>query len=561
MSSYTIDYNTFITNKNYFDEKLINLLQRLYSRNVILSKLVDNKAEFKQRQALAIKSLNFQLKDSKIKYKNLLVSFENKDRDLKKTIKDFEREINKTNKRINDELSRSYKRENEALDKLDEANRRIKELEDILKKMSPTKKDSSNSSLPPSLDINKPVSNSRVKSHRAIGGQKGHKANISKLDNNPSDVIEVNVVKAPAGAIAVYNEKNEVEYYKTQEIDAKLVTKIIETRYYIKEDGVALDKATISKYKINPVTYTNAFKSLVIYLNSKGTIPLDRLCIILSELSNSKITLKPGTIPLWQAEFASKSEPKRLEILKSLLDSGIIHIDESGWRINGKRSWLHVMANNDYAYFEATIKRSDVSNNSLEKLNSFKGYLVHDHFKAYYTLEDCTHVECNAHILRYLLNGVDVHDNIACAKLRGLFQSMLHERKELINKGVYSLSEEKITSFKTEYHKIIDDELERYESENPSILKKYIPDYIPLFKRLKEYEEQHLLFLIDFAVPFDNNLAERQIRQAKTKKKVSGQSKSLKTANYYAAILTINQTCILQKKNTLKEIESIFNLS
>ena len=89
--------------------------------------------------------------------------------------------------------------------------------------------------------------------------------------------------------------------------------------------------------------------------------------------------------------------------------------------------------------------------------------------------------------------------------------------------------------------------------------RKYVPTYIKTMERLKVYKDEHLRFIVDFNVDFDNNAAERQARALKTKKKVSGQSNTITTANYFTAILTINQTCILQNKNTLETIEDILN--
>ena len=39
-----------------------------------------------------------------------------------------------------------------------------------------------------------------------------------------------------------------------------------------------------------------------------------------------------------------------------------------------------------------------------------------------------------------------------------------------------------------------------------------------LLKRMEKYRENHLLFLHDFTVPFDNNMSERDLRKAKTAK-------------------------------------------
>lgn len=70
-------------------------------------------------------------------------------------------------------------------------------------------------------------------------------------------------------------------------------------------------------------------------------------------------------------------------------------------------------------------------------------------------------------------------------------------------------------------------------------------------------KKDYLLFIRNFNMPFDNNAAKRQMRIVKGKKKISGQSISIETANKLATILTIMQTCILQDKNTLETIEDI----
>ncbi|MGL4383619.1 MAG: IS66 family transposase, partial [Bacilli bacterium] len=68
-----------------------------------------------------------------------------------------------------------------------------------------------------------------------------------------------------------------------------------------------------------------------------------------------------------------------------------------------------------------------------------------------------------------------------------------------------------------------------------------------------------LMFINNFNVPFDNNIAERNIRSIKTKKKVSGQSKTIAGARNYVTLHSIVQTCNIRKMNTLKTIEAILN--
>ena len=87
------------------------------------------------------------------------------------------------------------------------------------------------------------------------------------------------------------------------------------------------------------------------------------------------------------------------------------------------------------------------------------------------------------------------------------------------------------------YDEIINGELIKFKLDNPSIKKKYIPEYIKLFQRMKEYKKEHLMFLYDFNVPYTNNNAERALRMIKTRKKVSGQVVSIERGNQLLSLL------------------------
>lgn len=544
----------YLTNKAYFDSGLIALLERQQS---CLDKAKKKEEIYKAtiaQQKDTIKILRFKMKDKDSVIYSLNKHIKSETIDAEEIIKNFQNELEEISKTVDNELQKSYEHNT----KLHDENLRLKEELEKLRKQQKriTKLNSTNSSMPSSSDGYFIPVNMREKSTLKKGGQTGHKAHLSKLNDRPTRVIEKQVKCAPQGAQPITNEEGDILYYRTQEIDMVLTNSICETRYYIKETAQALSKEELDRYAINSSTYTPHFISMVLYLNNKGDIAIERLCQMIREMSDEKIELKPSTISKWMKRFAEQSIKEQEAILDKILKSQVVHVDETGWKVNGKNAWAHTLTTKECAYFVITKKRKDEETGPLKLLRDYRGVLDHDHYKPYLTLE-CMHAECNAHILRYLKAGVEGYDDLGCMKMIQLLQNMNHQKKELIQAGKNEFASDTIERFEEEYLEIANDTILKYNKKYPGIAKKYIPNYIKTMKRLIEYRNEHLLFCHDFNVPFDNNAAERQMRAVKVKKKISGQSNSIETANHFAAILTVMQTCKLQNKNTLKAIEDI----
>jgi transposase len=89
----------------------------------------------------------------------------------------------------------------------------------------------------------------------------------------------------------------------------------------------------------------------------------------------------------------------------ALINSEIVHFDESGMRVIKKLHWLHVAANELFTHYAIHQKRGTPAMHCMGFLNNYTGYAVHDHWASYLRFEDCYHFMCNAHHLRELIHA------------------------------------------------------------------------------------------------------------------------------------------------------------
>lgn len=73
------------------------------------------------------------------------------------------------------------------------------------------------------------------------------------------------------------------------------------------------------------------------------------------------------------------------------------------------------------------------------------------------------------------------------------------------------------------------------------------------------YKENHLLFLHDFAVPYSNNMSEKDLRICKNRQKMSGGFRTEQGRRMYCDIMSFVETLKRKKLNIFQSITALIN--
>ena len=133
--------------------------------------------------------------------------------------------------------------------------------------------------------------------------------------------------------------------------------------------------------------------------------------------------------------------------------------------------------------------------------------------------------------------------------------SLKRSKEVAIGFGSGNFQEQDLDEYRRRYDEIVS---AGFQVMKTTKSKFYQQEEKKLLNRLKKYRDNHLLFAVNFAVPFDNNLSERDLRMIKTKGKVSGCFRSLEGAKIFANLMSIIKTAIKQNVSPHAALRSVF---
>ena len=296
------------------------------------------------------------------------------------------------------------------------------------------------------------------------------------------------------------------------------------------------------------ITYGENVKAFVAMLSNEGLVSINRIRAMLFEITGGAIALSGGTIAKWNRDLSGALAPVIDGIKEKLLTQPVLHKDETGIRVSGGLHWLHVLSSKTYTLYFSNKKRGNEADREIDILPAYSGVLVHDHLKGLYRFT-CEHAECNAHILRYLKSVAETKKRAWAVGMAEFLTGANNAVKAHKARDIPALDGAVLAEYNVRYDAILEQGWVEFLQCGQ---KDYNGEDMKLLRRLKEYKREHLRFLSDFQVPFDNNLAERDLRMIKGKTKVSGCFRGKAGGAVFATVKSYTSTL---KKNSM----NIFN--
>ena len=526
-------------------------------------KYVTMRQEFSKRLAIKerkINQLKLELGDSRCETitirKNWMQVFEDIISEHEKEIREKIRVIEE----LREELLVTFKKLDEVQDNLSSKTKKLYEIETELeeekgknlKLRAQINRDYENSSTPSSLKPNhKKITNSREKTGRKPGGQPGHEGHVRKK-HTPSQVIHI---PAPEKYTANPDYKLTGKIIKKQMVNLKVILDVAEydTPEFRNIHTGQRVHADFPPALIDEVNYGGSIKAFAFLMNSHCCVSIDKVREFLSELTDGKLQISKGMISGLCQKFSEKTEAEQRKAFTDLLLSPVMNTDFTNARANGKNAQIAVCTTPAVTLYFA---KEHKGHKGIEgtPVEDYQGILVHDHDKTFYNYGS-GHQECLSHTNRYLKNSMENEPNLKwSSEMKNLIQEMIHYRNGLTEDE--DTDPAKVKEYENRYLEILDTARKEYEYEPPN---DYYKEGFNLYKRMKEYMENHLLFLHDKRVPATNNAAERKARNYKRKQKQVMGFRSFESLHYICSCLSMIDLLRTKEVNLFKSVTSIFD--
>ncbi|WP_236031670.1 IS66 family transposase [Ktedonospora formicarum] len=446
-----------------------------------------------------------------------------------------------------------------ALDEALQENARLKER--ICELERKEKKDSHNSGLPPSSDrfARRPRSG-RERSGKRPGGQSGHQGQTLLQRHDPDQIVvhrpthcthcAFDLRLAPASrttrrhVLDLPSQPLQVTEHQIQQVVCPGCGALCQAHF---PTGVSA-----------PVQYGPSLQALAVYLSHVQLLPYARVSQVLEDLFDHRLSV--ATIEGFVIRAHRRLEPVEAALKEALVTQEVVHQDETGLYVQGKRHWVHVVSTPQLTHYAHHPKRGREALEAIGIAARLQGLSMHDGWSSYWTYGK-GHALCNVHHLRELTFFAEEEHHLWASEMKVLLLLMRELVAQAKAQGWKAFPEHMQTILIEHYQQILE---QGYQSVPAPPLarpgKRGKPKQHParnLLDRLHTHADAVLAFMRDFRVPFDNNLAERDLRMLKVQQKISGCFRSVHGADAFCRVRSYASTMRKQGHHLLSALQTV----
>jgi transposase len=414
-------------------------------------------------------------------------------------------------------------------------------------------RNSTNSHQPPATDgLAKPAPKSlRKKAGRRPGGQPGHPGHTLLPVKHPDHLEGHRLAGCPHCGGPGLQREPVLDYERRQVFELPPQTLVVTEHRAEIECCPHCGQTVRAEFPAGvgaPVQYGPRFQGLLVYLNQQQLLPYDRLAQLCADLFGQP--LSAGTLATANERTFAQLAPFAQALIRRVPQAPVVHLDESGLRVAGALHWLHVAATADLTCYGVHPKRGTEAMTALGVVGACRQWVVHDHWKPYFTYQECLHALCNQHLLRELKFLWEEQQEGWARALSDLLLALYRRRQQ---RGEFN--ERQFKRARQRYHKVARRGRYRHPRRAPGRDWAAQSKAANLLDRLEDFDWNILAFLWDGRVPFTNNQAEQDIRMIKVRQKISGCFRTLQGAEQFCRIRSYLSTCRKQGHNLWQALQ------
>ncbi len=374
------------------------------------------------------------------------------------------------------------------------------------------------------------------------GPPKGHQAYTRIIPSSAEKVIRVPIRrKCPIHKGEPLQKSEEIakriiiDLHFTKNGCRKTVTKYVGTKGYCKRCCISYPPPGIQK--VGRQLFGYYFQAWVIYQRIILRLPYRVINQVMEDMFGERTS--ETTIQSFISHFAQFYAVTEKILIRHILESPFIHVDETRLNIQGTDHYVWVFTDGKHVVFRMTETRETTI--VQEFVSNYEGVLISDFYPGYDSIT-CKQQKCWVHLIRDLNNDLwnapfDNEFELFIFKVKNLLVPIL----EAVDK--YGLKERHLNKFKKS--------VEQFYKENIVDIDYRSEVTIKYQKRFRRYKDSLFMFLEQDSIPWNNNMAERAIRHLAIQRKISGTFFE-HTAPQYLRLLEVAQTCRFQDKSFLK---------